>query len=156
VTQEREITSPNLFAPGNANSNLCEGRPVSAYAGTVFQAEYGNTFKLGSKRRFFGRIVDLQPHLVEGKVQGVTILYKKGRFEDNAWSEDNALEEHTFGPFDSLSSSTVQVNIPTQKEEGEEAPPERKAKSSMWALNQQQRPDQEVNHQLTLKLMPGV
>ncbi len=141
---------PNLFAIHPTEvSTLNVERNVSKYRGSCFKAEYKNTFKINSNRTFYGRIIDLQPVLNGGKIEGVRLLYKRGRFAGGKWTEDHKVHDDPFGPFSDLARYVAEVKM---KGPNDDEPVVRSY--PQWALSNDSPTDN--NMRLTLTLFLGL
>ena len=141
---------PNLFATlPDESSTLDSGRNASKYRGQVFKAEYKNTYKINSNRTFFGRVLDLQPVFEDKTLQGVRVMYKRGKFVNDRWTEEQEVRDDNFGPFTALNRFAAEVKL---KGPDDDEPISRVF--PQWALSHDS-PGNE-NMRLTITMLPAL
>lgn len=122
MTEERR----SLFkeADRNTQSTLNPRRKVSWFAGRVFNATYGIRNSPNSQTKILGRIMDLQPVMVEGKVAGIQLQFRLCEYGKGGaiqQSVDREVRNLELGPFDTVYRESVTAEVPEAQQEGRPA-----------------------------------
>lgn len=149
----------NLFSVvEGTRSTIDSTRDISLHRGKCFKMVYRDTQKLKLHRELYGRIVDLQPIFAEGRLQGIRLLYRRGRWDGTGWTESRELQDSNFGPFDTLSTIEAEVKIPGEDIDDDGKPMKRALsfKAPAFALSQAVEHSTGKKRQMLFVLLPGM
>ena len=86
-------------------SRVLPSRRVSFFAGRVFRAQYGVRNSPNTYTNIFGRLIDLQPAMKNGKVAGIILQYRMAEMGKDGSvrnHRDKTVHDLPLGPFDTV------------------------------------------------------